>query len=694
MNQVVTELVIDADTSAADRFSDAMDRTGNSAAGAQVSAGQLTLAIAGVGIAVAGAIAGLRSFIDYVGNQTQQLVDMADASARAGMSLKEFQETLYAARAGGVSDKEFFSGINKIGSQLEQAGQKVTEFGELFKQNGLSIRQQNGELITTSKALTDIMGLMQDASPRVQQRIAEIAGVSKSWVPFLREGVEQFEEMKQKAADLGIIIDDATVAKAKAFNAEWKAAVAGWDLQFKASLADLLPLLVKLAEYAIQALGAIGGIYGYFSRLVTPVDQQTMSQLNDSINQVQGLTETMERLGDQSFRAKNLKGALGLPEEADMAQVTAFLDDLQKRYDKLASAPPRLRVTPDYSTVLPNMAGKSDVDKVTDAVERQIAKLQADAEAAGQGAGELERLRVEAQLYAAAERAGITDTEKFADRFYDLAERAGQAAQALAKAKVAAEIRFGANTAFLSDSDVQIATRLKDLYPNVTTALNSAEAAQLRFNNSARQLSSSIENDLVGGLTDIVSGSKSAGQAFQDMANSIVRSIEQMVIKLLIVEPLMRSLQGLSGGLFGGGSALPGTAGSAYFGPVAPSANGNVFSAGAIVPFAMGGIPDVVSSPAIAPMAMFGEAGDEGIMPLRRGSDGRLGVTAAGAGGGSSVTINNYSDARPNVERSSNGDVTITLRKAVDDMVGDSLSTGTGRRVLGSQYGVKPFTGS
>lgn len=691
MSQTVTELVIDADTSGADRFSDAMDRAGSSAAGAQVSASQMTLAIAGVGIAVAGAIAGLRSFIDYLGNQTQQLVDMADASARAGMSLKEFQETLYASRAAGVSDKEFFSGIDKIGSQLEQAGQKVTEFGELFKQNGLAIRQQNGELITTSKALTDIMGLMQDASPRVQQRIAEIAGVSKSWIPFLREGVDQFEEMKQKAADLGIIIDDATVEKAKAFNAEWKTAVAGWDLQFKASLADLLPLMVKLAEYAVQALGAIGGIYGYFSRLVTPIDQQTMSQLNDSINQVQGLTETMNRLGDQSFRAKNLKGALGLPEEADMAQVTAFLDDLQKRYDKLANAPARLRVTPDYTTVLPDMAGKGDIDKVTDVVERQIAKLQADAEAAGQGAGELERLRVEAQLYAAAERAGITDTEKFADRFYNLAERAGQAAEALAKAKVAAEIRFGGNTAFLSDADVQIATRLKDVYPNVTTALNSAEAAQMRFNNSARQLSSSIENDVVSGLTDIASGAKTAGQGFQDMANSIVRSIEQMVIKLLIVEPLMRSLQGLAGGIFGGGS-LPGTAGSAYYGPVAPSANGNVFSAGAIVPFAMGGVPDIVSSPTIAPMAMFGEAGDEGIMPLRRGADGRLGVSASGGGSAApqiNVTLVESPNAQGAVTQRQNSNGGIDLEIAIAQIAAKSAGTpgGAVNRVLTDQLG-------
>src|SRR5262249_33085987 len=156
--------------------------------------------------------------------------------------------------------------------------------------------------------------------------------------------------------------------------------------------------------------------------------------------------------------------------------------------------------------------------RTTDSIERQIAKMQADADAAGEGARSLEELRVEAQLYAAAERAGKTDLEQYADQFKNLAERAGTAAEQLARAKVAAEIKTGANTAFLSQDDVAIAQKLKDIYPDVTAALNSAEASQLRFNTAARSLSSSIESDLVNGLTDITTGTKTAGQGFSDLA--------------------------------------------------------------------------------------------------------------------------------------------------------------------------------
>lgn len=64
------------------------------------------------------------------------------------------------------------------------------------------------------------------------------------------------------------------------------------------------------------------------------------------------------------------------------------------------------------------------------------------------------------------------------------------------------------------------------------------------------------------------------------------------------------------------------------------SANGNAFTGGHIIPFARGG---VVTRPVLFPMAngmgLMGEAGPEAVMPLKRGADGRLGVTAGGNAG-------------------------------------------------------------
>jgi len=135
-----------------------------------------------------------------------------------------------------------------------------------------------------------------------------------------------------------------------------------------------------------------------------------------------------------------------------------------------------------------------------------------------------------------------------------LAEEAAKAADALARAQVASETKFGRNTSLLSADDVAIATRLKGIYPDVATALNSVEASAMRANTAFKSIGAAIESSLTTGLNDLVSGTKSVSQSFKDMGLSIVKAIEEMIIKLYIVTPLMRALQLAAGGIFSGGA--------------------------------------------------------------------------------------------------------------------------------------------
>ena len=98
----------------------------------------------------------------------------------------------------------------------------------------------------------------------------------------------------------------------------------------------------------------------------------------------------------------------------------------------------------------------------------------------------------------------------------------------------------------------------------------------------------------------------------------------------------MAPITGFLGGLFGGiggGSASEAS-------PIMIAANGNALVNGKVQKYAYGG---VVNRPTVFPMAngmgLMGEAGAEAILPLKRGSDGKLGVTAAG-GGGMNVVVN------------------------------------------------------
>lgn len=66
------------------------------------------------------------------------------------------------------------------------------------------------------------------------------------------------------------------------------------------------------------------------------------------------------------------------------------------------------------------------------------------------------------------------------------------------------------------------------------------------------------------------------------------------------------------------------TEGMTYSPPVIPHAKGGAFTNG------------IATGPTLAPMALFGEAGPEAVMPLTRGADGALGVRAQGMASGGS----------------------------------------------------------
>jgi hypothetical protein len=493
--QVVTELVIDSDTSGADQFSQSMDKAGNSAQQGTNSAAGLTLAVAGVGVAFIGALTGLRAFYDYVGAQTQTLVDFADKAALAGVNVREFQQTLFAARVAGLTEKDFITGFDRIGADLTAASRGVTEFGRLFEANGLSIKKANGELKSAKDAVADLAGLVQNASPQIQQAIAKIAGVSASWIPFLKEGVEGIEAQKKAAADLGIIISDDIIAKAKQFNDEWKKATAIWDTQFKAALADILPLMIQLAGYAATVIEGIGGIAAAYSRLTTPDDSKNKAQLADQINAAQVLVELMEKFGEQSFLATTAKGALGIPEASDLKQVFDYMKMIVDLYDKVP--PTKLVIFPNAgSTTLPPLNDNKDaLDREIDRLQKHIAVTEADTEAVGQSEAAQAGLRAEATLYAAAARAGFTDLEQFANKFFKIREQVELTTAALKQKTAQSNADFNLDTVGLSDTEKQIAAIQRQLHGDDWKSwMNDGLSATIRLTDNLKLVSDILKD--------------------------------------------------------------------------------------------------------------------------------------------------------------------------------------------------------
>jgi hypothetical protein len=159
-----------------------------------------------------------------------------------------------------------------------------------------------------------------------------------------------------------------------------------------------------------------------------------------------------------------------------------------------------------------------------------------------------------------------------------------------------------------------------------------AYAAAEKHSNTMDMISSNM-NDAFMSMVD---GSQTVSGAFRNMMYNILKSVaEQNIIK-----PATDALSGLFSGMLGG----IGGGGGGLFGGSSWSANGNIVGSSGIQAFAKGG---VVGSPTMfkhgGGLGVMGEAGPEAIMPLKRGSNGKLGVQVDGgnSGNGGNITVNN-----------------------------------------------------
>ncbi len=156
---------------------------------------------------------------------------------------------------------------------------------------------------------------------------------------------------------------------------------------------------------------------------------------------------------------------------------------------------------------------------------------------------------------------------------------------------------------------------------------------------------------------------------------------------------------GMSTGNTGVGMGSIGSVDTAALPAGSFKANGAAYTMGGIEAFAKGGsfTNSIVDSPTLFKFAkgtgMMGEAGPEAIMPLRRGSDGSLGVAAAGAGSGSTqINIINNSG----VEAKTKETIDSRGNRKIDVMIGDVAATevqrsgSSSQKAMKSTYGMQP----
>jgi len=516
---------------------------------------------------------------------------MAYATELAKEKIEEFNEIADKAAKANVST-DFFQRFTKSGEQLRLTVDQVNEALELFNKQstgglgGSALEQRVADLQKAGnfsgnsgvgalagatdneaklRATVSLIGQALDKGERLAGLdIAEKAFGSKV-AANLRQDSGYLDQMLQTADKLAAtkIISDEQVGQA---------------IQLKTRLEDAQKILAEKFKPIQDDLAKLGVNYheSWISIVETMSAAVTKANaLYDGLKAIPGvladlgnasfwtkLTEASEKLGLNSKPdGLILRGEPGFATDPARERLAAGLNNanaVRRGMQDAIDTQTKVRGDTSKAPAKAQADVNDQYDRAIESLQKHTSRLQADTAAVGLGTGALEEYRARNALLTAAQQAGIPVQGDVAKKIDEVARAAGAAGEALAKARVSSDIKFGAGSAFLSQEDVQIAQQLRTIYgDDIPAAMASSQAAALRLVDANREIASAISSNLTRSIADTIDGTKTAGQAFADFAKTAIRAIEETIIKLLIVGPLMRSLQGGLGGGVGSLFGLP-----------------------------------------------------------------------------------------------------------------------------------------
>lgn len=224
------------------------------------------------------------------------------------------------------------------------------------------------------------------------------------------------------------------------------------------------------------------------------------------------------------------------------------------------------------------------------------------------------------------------------------------------------------NAAATAEAQAQLATFNQTMRSSGTAAAKvDQEVAKLTetfdpFQKVVEGVAGTIESELNSAFASVLDGTKTLGEALLDFASNVLAQVAQDLFAQQFSKPIAAGIAGIF------------------------AADGRVFNSAGVTAFANGG---VVGGPTIFPFAngigLMGEAGPEAIMPLARGADGKLGVSAANGNSAPSVIINNYSGQEATASSDSAGNLVVEIGRAIAQ---DITSGGPSYRAIRTTFGL------
>ena len=613
-------------------------RLGNSMQGVQGKVKNLKMAVGGLSTAFKALGAALA--IGAFAKSAQDALQLADAvgklSTRTGVAANTLFAYRNAAELADVSNEQLNTGLLQLSKNMLEAAKGTETYASAFRALGIAVTNESGQLRGADEVFEDIadrFAQLPDGATKAAVAMRLFGRSGAQLIPLLNGGSDALTK-------LGFGLSAEFTEKAQLFN-DTMAGIGRRFREIQLQILDyFLPTFQMIGDAFADLFQGSSGDWKAFGALIAGVLRGVGAAVYATIAGVRFLSRVIGdlvaiadaalkrdfgKVGEIATRGLKETGAQFQTDRRNLSQLLGG-GLANQRPDRTGYSRRLMGGAFDVENLLGGGAAASDkAAKEKAAADKKAAEEAArlaEAQRKGYMASLLQLQVSESALAIARESDPLKRLElEFEERRRVLmAEFAQSAQESLTTAQdlnIERQLAIDLETlAIEKQKALAEATKEtgKSFKESFSEKMDEYKKTLADFGGQVGSAVAGAFQGMEDALTDFVMTGKAN---FRDLANSIIADITRIAIRQAIIKPLV-------GALF----------------PDVKNANGNVFAANGIVPFAKGGIVD---RPMVFPFAkgigLMGEAGPEAIMPLRRGPGGRLGVESTGGMGNIVVNV-------------------------------------------------------
>jgi hypothetical protein len=206
----------------------------------------------------AATVGGLGALIDRSISAADAIGKTAD---KIGVGVEALQELRFAAKASGVEQQTLDMALQRFTRRAAEAAQGTGEAKDALAQMGIALRDQSGNLRSSEDLLADVadaFARIEDPAERVRLAFKLFDSEGVALVNLLRGGSDALDEMRERARDLGIVLDEHLVRDAERARTELDTLAQVISANLTRAALEAAPVLADLSSWLADVAGKAG----------------------------------------------------------------------------------------------------------------------------------------------------------------------------------------------------------------------------------------------------------------------------------------------------------------------------------------------------------------------------------------------------------------------------------------------------